>query len=75
MWASRKWRFYPYIRNMITEESRPGLAPGEVKDFAHNPSAVSLLADKGPDAHPLRARLQKKPCVLFGLVMWFPSGH
>lgn len=40
------------IRNMITEEFCPGLAPGEVKDSAHNPSAVSLLADMGLDAHP-----------------------
>lgn len=45
-------RGFIQIRNMITEDFCPGLAPGEVKDSTHNLSAVCLLADSGPDAHP-----------------------
>lgn len=44
---------FSQIHNMITEEYCPGLAPDEVKDSRHNPSAVCLLADRDPDAHPL----------------------
>lgn len=44
--------FFIQIRNTITEEFCPGLTPGEVKDSTHNPSAVSLLADRGLDTHP-----------------------
>lgn len=60
---------------MITEEGCPGPAPGEVKGSAHNPSAVSLLADTSPGAHPLSGSCQKKSYIVFRLVMWFPSGR
>lgn len=62
------------MRNMITGEFCPGLAPGEVKDSTHNPSAVSSLADRGPDA-PLCGGFRKKSYIVFRLVMLFPSGH
>lgn len=57
---------------MIKEMFCPRLAPGEVKDSTSNPSAVSLLADRGPDSHPLRGSFQS---IVFRLVMWFLSGQ
>lgn len=65
-------RGFIQIRNMITEEFSPGLAPGEVRDSTHNPSAVSVLADRRPDAHPLSGTFHN---IVLKLVMWFPSGQ
>lgn len=49
-------------KRINTGEFCPGLATGKVKDSTHNPSAVSLLADWGPGAHPLSASFKEKSC-------------
>lgn len=50
-------------RKKGTEEFCPGPDPGVVKNSAHNPSAVSLLADRGPRAHPLSTSCKQKSCL------------
>lgn len=50
-------------RKKGTVEFCPGPDPAVVKNSAHNPSAVSLLADGGPHAHPPAK-------AVLGLVMW-----
>ena len=55
---------------MITEEFCPGLAPSEVNESTHNPSAVCLLADSGPDAHPLSCHVVYRGFLLM-MPDWF----
>lgn len=50
------------VRKKGTVEFCPGPDPGVVKNSAHNPSAVSLLADRGPHAHPLSTGCKQKSC-------------